>query len=109
MLPSHRKVFTYFSVVNLNVNIPNTNHCLATSMPSYNFSRLEHLDSLIRVKATGSPKVLAKKLNISVRAVYDYINMLKSLGAPINYNRHKATYYYDEQGHFHFKFIRTED
>ena len=78
-------------------------------MPSYNFARLEHLDNLIRLKATGDPKALAKKLNISLRGVYDYINMLKSLGAPINYNRHKSTYYYDEQGRFHFKFIRGEE
>lgn len=77
-------------------------------MPIYNFDRLEHLDNLIRLKATGDPKTLAKKLNISLRAVYDYINKLKALGAPINYNRHKSTYYYDEQGHFHFKFIRAE-
>ena len=77
-------------------------------MPSYNFARLEQLDNLIRLKATGDPKTLARKLNISLRAVYDYINVLKSLGAPINYNRHKGTYYYDEQGHFHFKFIKTD-
>jgi predicted DNA-binding transcriptional regulator YafY len=77
-------------------------------MPNYNFSRLEYLDNLIRLKATGDPKTLAKKLNISVRAVYDYINTLKAQGAPINYNRHKETYYYDEQGHFCFKFMRTE-
>lgn len=75
-------------------------------MPSYNFARLEYLDTLIRLKATGNPKSLAKKLNISLRATYDYINMLKSLGAPINYNRYKGTYYYDEQGYFCFKFIK---
>jgi predicted DNA-binding transcriptional regulator YafY len=78
-------------------------------MPNYNFSRLEHLDQMIRLKATGDPRCLAKKLNISVRATFDYINMLKSLGAPINYNRHKGTYYYSEQGRFHFKFIRAND
>jgi len=77
-------------------------------MPSYNFNRLEYLDHLIRLKATGAPRSLAKKLNISVRAVYDYINMLKSMGAPINYNRQKGTYFYKEEGCFRFRFIRTE-
>jgi len=78
-------------------------------MPSYNFARLEQLDQLIRLKATGDPKSLAKKLNISLRSTYDYINTLKSLGAPINYNRQKGTYYYDEHGRFEFKFIRTKE
>ena len=77
-------------------------------MPSYNFSRLEHLDNLIRLKATGDPRALARKLNISLRAVYDYINMLKALGAPINYNRQKGTYYYDQDGRFYFKFIKSD-
>lgn len=78
-------------------------------MPSYNFDRLEYLDNLIRLKATGDPRTLARKLNISLRAVYDYINMLKSLGAPIEYNRHKSTYFYGEQGRFYFKFIKTDE
>ncbi len=77
-------------------------------MSNYYFSRLEHLDNLIRLKATGDPKTLARKLDISLRAVYDYINTLKSLGAPISYNRNKGTYYYDEKGRFHFKFIKSE-
>lgn len=78
-------------------------------MPNYNFSRLEYLDSLIRLSATGNPRTLAKKLNISLRATYDYINMLKELGAPINYNRHKETYYYGEHGRFNFKFIKKDE
>lgn len=78
-------------------------------MPNYNFSRLEYLDVLIQRGATGDPKTLARKLNISLRATYDYINMLKSLGASINYNRHKGTYYYVEQGKFNFKFIREKE
>ena len=77
-------------------------------MPNYNFARLEYLDSLIRLNATGSPRTLARKLNISLRATHHYINMLKSLGAPINYNRQKETYYYGENGRFNFKFIRND-
>ena len=77
-------------------------------MRSHAFSRLEQLDSLINLKATGDPKALARKMNISLRAVYDYINVLKSLGAPIKYNRHRNTYYYEEGGRFHFKFIKAE-
>ncbi len=77
-------------------------------MLHYNFSRLEYLDVLIRRKSTGNPRALAQKLNISLRAVYYYINALKEQGAPINYDRHKESYYYDEAGYFCFKFVRTE-
>ena len=76
-------------------------------MPKHYFSRLEHLDYLIRVKATGNPRSLAKKLNISLRTVHEYISTLKALGAPINYNRVKGTYYYDENGRFCFKFMKS--
>jgi len=78
-------------------------------MPMNYFSRLEHLDYLIRTKATGDPKALAKKLNISRRTVHDYIKILKSLGAPINYCRNRGTYYYNETGRFSFKFIKQND
>jgi len=76
-------------------------------MPRNYLSRLEHLDYLIRVKATGNPKSLAHKLGISLRTVHEYIGTLKALGAPINYNRVKGTYYYDENGSFCFKFMKS--
>jgi hypothetical protein len=77
-------------------------------MPKHYFDRLEYLDHLICTKATGSPSMLAKKLRISLRTVFGYIDILKSLGAPIAYNKHKETYYYAEAGSFYFKFRRTQ-
>ena len=76
-------------------------------MAKHYFNRLEYLDYLIRTKATGSPRVLAQKLNISRRTVFEYIEILKSLEAPIVYDRHNETYYYAERGSFNFKFIKT--
>ena len=77
-------------------------------MPKHYFDRLERLDHLIRIKATGSPQVLARKLYVSVRTVFGYIEILRSLGAPIDYNKHKETYYYTEPGFFYFKFRKGD-
>ena len=73
-------------------------------MARHHFNRLEHLDYLIRLKATGNPDSLAKKMCLSVRTIFGYIDILKSLGAPIAYNKEKQTYDYTESGAFYFKF-----
>jgi predicted DNA-binding transcriptional regulator YafY len=77
-------------------------------MARHHFNRLEYLNYLIRLKATGSPDSLAKKLHLSVRTVFGYIDILKSLGAPIAYNKEKETYYYTENGSFYFKFQKDK-
>ncbi|MBW3466965.1 HTH domain-containing protein [Arthrospiribacter ruber] len=68
------------------------------------FKKLEYLDELIRRKATGSPKALAKKFDVSERTVYDYINTLKDLGAEICYCQQSESYVYEKLGRFNFKF-----
>ncbi|GAA4335476.1 hypothetical protein GCM10023149_43510 [Mucilaginibacter gynuensis] len=75
-------------------------------MPKYYFDRLEYLSFLIQRKSTGTPEKLAVKLSISERTVYDYVEILRSLGAEIKYNKVKGTYYYVQAGHFDFKFKR---
>jgi predicted DNA-binding transcriptional regulator YafY len=73
-------------------------------MPTYYFNRLDYLNSLIRRKATGSPKQLANKLTVSERTVFAYIEILKSLGAEIKFCKVRQSYYYEKQGTFDFKF-----
>jgi hypothetical protein len=70
--------------------------------------KLEFLDSLIRTKATGSPKQLAAKLEIGERAVYYYIDLLKSLDAPLKFDKGRNSYIYTENGEFHFRFKKTK-
>lgn len=77
-------------------------------MPAYYFQRLQYLDELIRKKATGNPKQLAKKFNVSERTIYDYIKILKDLGADICYCNIAESYIYKIYGKFDFKF-RTID
>lgn len=63
--------------------------------------RFERIDQLVRLKATGKPKALATRLNISERRMYDLINAMKEMGAPINYCHQRQSYYYKEDGRFH--------
>ena len=66
--------------------------------------QIERIDNLIRRKATGSPKQLATRLSISERAVYDCIDLMKTMNAPIYYCRSKGSYCYDEPVKFLFGF-----
>jgi biotin operon repressor len=70
--------------------------------------RLEYLDHLIRIKGTGSPKRLARKLNISERSTFAYIDLLKEIGAPIKYSRQRKTYYYEVEGNINFRFSKNK-
>ncbi len=72
------------------------------------FNRLEVLDYLIQGKKTGAPAQLAYKLNISKRALYDFLNIMKDLGAPIKYDKVISSYYYEEQGQFHIRFKKVK-
>ena len=59
---------------------------------------LEQMDYLIRTGSTGSPEDFAGRLAISVRTLYNYISVLKELGAPVKYSRHKESYIYEYSG-----------
>jgi predicted DNA-binding transcriptional regulator YafY len=74
-------------------------------------ARLKRLDQMIRIKATGTPKELAQKLEISERSVYHYIELLREFDAPVEYCPHRRTYYYSEEGKFGFEmgFTKLED
>jgi len=77
-------------------------------MPKYYFDRLDYLNTLIRKKSTGSPEQLAKKLQVSERTIFQYVEILRSLGAEIKYSRVKQSYYYARDGTFDFQFKRYE-
>jgi hypothetical protein len=48
---------------------------------------LLRLDQLIRSKGTGAPPDFARKMGISERSLYEYLKVLKELGAPIKFSR----------------------
>jgi hypothetical protein len=67
--------------------------------------RLRRLDYLIHQKGTGAPASLAKKIGISERSLFDYLKLMKGMGAPIKYSRDLCSYYYKEHGSFHIAFL----
>ncbi len=57
--------------------------------------RLEQMDQLIRLKATGSPREFASRLGISQSMMYNYLDLLRTLGGPIQYNKIATSYEYE--------------
>lgn len=69
------------------------------------FQRIEWIDYLIRIKGTGTPAELASRIGVSERSVYEYLSLMKELGAPIKFCSYRETYYYDEEGSFTISFL----
>jgi predicted DNA-binding transcriptional regulator YafY len=67
------------------------------------------LDLFIRQKGTGVPRDFARKLGISERSLYEYLKVLKDLGAPIKWSRHEQSYYYSVEGKFQISFYSGEE
>jgi predicted DNA-binding transcriptional regulator YafY len=63
------------------------------------FFRLNRLIDLVRRKSTGCPKELANRLEVSERTVYNLIDCLRDLGAPVQYDEQKRTYRFPEGTH----------
>jgi predicted DNA-binding transcriptional regulator YafY len=62
------------------------------------------LDLFIRQKGTGVPREFARKMGISERSLYEYLKVLKELGAPIKWPRIERSYYYSVDGQFFISF-----
>lgn len=69
-----------------------------------NVQRYKQLHSLIKRGATGNAKELAYKMGITERQVYNYIQELRDLDIPIQYDTVHSTYYYEKPVHFEFFF-----
>lgn len=66
---------------------------------------LKKIDELISRKNTGKPAEMAVKLDCSLTTLFTYMSMMRSMGAPIQYNKYKNTYYYEEEGSFVIGFV----
>ena len=71
--------------------------------------QLERLDQLIRMKATGSPKDLARRMEVSERTIHNLMNSLKLFGAEIGYCRNRESYYYLNEIKFRFDIVIEEE
>ena len=54
----------------------------------------DRLHDLIKRRATGTPKQLAAKFNVSIGTIKNRITTLRDKNFPIAYSREDATYYY---------------
>jgi predicted DNA-binding transcriptional regulator YafY len=83
-------------------------------MPAMKFiNKILRINTLVKLRATGSPHELAGKLGISERSVYEYINDMKELGAPIAFSYSHNSYIYYEDGElligFSDELLKEED
>ncbi|GLU45100.1 HTH domain-containing protein [Allomuricauda sp. NBRC 101325] len=69
---------------------------------------LERIDQLIRLKATGSPKQLADRLEVSEATVFRIIETMKEMKAPICYDLKRQSYLYTHQTQFKCGFYIEE-
>lgn len=67
------------------------------------------IDQEIREQQTGTPDQLAGKLKMSVRLLYYYLDMMKLLGAPIEYSQSNNTFVYLRSGYFYQGYKWIED
>lgn len=58
--------------------------------------RIKYIDYLITTKQACCRMALSKKLNLTTRQLNNTINLMKELGAPIEYNKRTKSYYYKE-------------
>ena len=64
-----------------------------------NIQKIKHFIYLVQKGRTGSPEEVAKKIDVSERMIYNYVVILKNeFNVPIDYNRYKETYFFQESG-----------
>lgn len=67
--------------------------------------KLIRLDQLIRMRATGTPRDLARRLDVSESTLYQYLALMKRiLKAPIKYDKTIKSYFYESVGYLNFGF-----
>jgi hypothetical protein len=72
--------------------------------------RIERIDQLIRLRATGRPAELAQKLGISESQLYEVLNVMKEeFGVSILYSRTLESYYYPKEMKFKCSFEENKE
>jgi len=69
---------------------------------------IERIDQLIRLKATGTPKKLAERLDISEATLYRLIETIKKMGAPVEFSSRYQSYIYLDEVNFMCGFFLKE-
>jgi hypothetical protein len=70
--------------------------------------QFQTIDRLIKIKVTGTPKELAQKIGASRRTTIEIVSVMKKMGAPMYYDKHRNSNCYMDQGHFNISFTRVQ-
>ncbi len=73
-------------------------------MPKKFVARIRLIDEMIQKRKTSNATMLAQSLKVSERTAKEFIAVMKSLGAPINYSRKASSYCYLTNGRFVLQF-----
>ncbi len=57
-------------------------------------NRLKQIHKMIKGEVTGSPDIFASCLSISKRQLYNILDEIRLMGAPVEYDKLRCTYYY---------------
>ena len=68
---------------------------------------LERIHELIRRKRTGTPTHFAEKLGMSKRSLFMYIDLMRTMGAPIEYCKNTERYSYSHDVDFKIGFLQS--
>lgn len=66
---------------------------------------IERVDALIRRKATGSARELASRVGVSKSTMYEILDIMKMMGAEIQYCNERKSYYYSTEKMFAIGFV----
>jgi len=69
---------------------------------------IERVDQLIKLKSTGTADDLSKRLCVSRRSVYNILELMRNMGAPIEYCQISRTYYYSHQCDLVIGFVESD-
>ncbi|WP_363322556.1 HTH domain-containing protein [uncultured Tenacibaculum sp.] len=70
---------------------------------------IERVDRLIQLKSTGTADDLSRRLSVSRRSVYNILELMRNMGAPIEYCQITRTYYYSYKCDFVLGFVESEE
>jgi len=69
---------------------------------------IERIDQLIKLKKTGSSEEFAARLGIARSSLFELLELMKSLGAEIEYCRHRKTYFYTSEKVLSIGFVNKD-
>ncbi len=70
---------------------------------------IDRAHSMIKRKGTGPPSEFAERLGISERSLYNLLDLMRRMDAPIEYNNFRQSYYYEEEVELNIGFDRIRN